>query len=177
MHPFKLRSTIDEVRIISKIRVVVNFLYLSLMGRLSFILLLALILFNSCGKDGCTDETAVNYCKKCKHTDNSCLYNSQVIFWHNQATNDSLLAHNVVYLTYLVKGIIIKQFYLPNTVSSSPPDCGTIGMASTSRTLKINQSQMDYYEIKDDKGNRLWDGYVDFETYSPCIIIQQEYKP
>lgn len=135
------------------------------------------LFISSCGKKGCTDSQATNYCEKCKRNDGSCVYQSQCIFWHNKATNDSLIAHGKTYLFYAVNGIIIKQYFIQTSVSNSPPECKTIGMATTERSLKNDGSHMEYYEIIDNSSNVLWNGYIDFNANSPCIILQQEWKP
>ncbi len=147
-------------------------------------IILAVIIFSfivlsvlSCGQKGCTDKYADNYCSKCKRNDGSCIYQSKCIFWHNKATNDGLLAHNKTALYYIVNGIIVRQYIVVSTVVDAPPECSSTGMAAVGRTLKKDGSHFESFEVRDQNQNVLWNGTIDFNANSPCIVIQQEWKP
>lgn len=55
--------------------------------------------FSSCGKKGCTDADAENYCEKCKKDDGSCTYKATLALWWNQSyanTNVNTYGYQIV---------------------------------------------------------------------------------
>jgi hypothetical protein len=67
-------------------------------------LFVVLVTLSSCGKKGCTDSNATNYCDECKKDDGSCTYKASVQFWYNQ----TLLVLQLLVFTLIVIQIVLK---------------------------------------------------------------------
>ena len=83
------------------------------------LLIVGTTIFSSCGKKGCTDSTATNYCSECKNDDGSCQYNGQVIFWSSSAWGVANCN-----ITVSVEGVTIGTI---TQVYTAPPTCTASG--------------------------------------------------
>lgn len=135
---------------------------------LSTLLASSLLLLNSCGKEGCTDSKAKNYCESCKKSDGSCTYEGEAVFWYNQSIANFLVNDGAVSLTYYVNGQIAGSS-AANIYWTSAPNCGSA--VTIERDLGKNKSQSYSYSIKDQTGWEYWNGNVTIKG-GECVKIQ-----
>ena len=129
---------------------------------LLFLFLAGVILtISSCGKKGCTDSTAQNYCETCKRSDQSCTYQGKIVFWWDKSFHDSLIAQGVSTLKFneievdLGNGGSIVTVGTANASDfwNVAPECNSTG-AFTTETNSITQfnTPVFIYEIKTNTG-------------------------
>jgi len=76
------------------------------------LLFISIMAITSCGKKGCTNKYATNYCWKCKDDDGTCNYKSTMIFWFNKTTSDNLIADGFGYNGYYDIDVIVDYQYV-----------------------------------------------------------------
>ncbi|UKN01797.1 hypothetical protein K6119_18910 [Paracrocinitomix mangrovi] len=125
--------------------------YLSVFG--------ALIMFQSCNKNGCTNPEADNYNPDAKSEDFSCAYTGNVFFWCNPQVSDSLnsLGHSI--LRFEVGGDIVDS---TATVSfaSVAGDCGGVGVMTIPQSFTGNNEWKYKWRVKGDNFVTLYEGFV-----------------
>lgn len=140
------------------------------MKTLFFLSLIAIsAALSSCGKKGCTDADAANYCESCKKTDGSCTYESDVVFWYDKATSDSLYDFGSSSLTFYLDGAIIGSSAI-TVYNLSVPSCGG-GAANASKELGTSKSKTYSYSVKDDLGDEIWAATVTMQG-NTCHPVQ-----
>ena len=94
---------------------------------------LAVTLFTACGKKGCTDAYAANYCDECKKDDGSCSFKGRYVIWIK--TGDISAGESVnVYMDGVYQGNIAVTF-------SSSPECGATGALTIEKDLGKSKSK------------------------------------
>lgn len=131
----------------------------------------AIIILPSCGKKGCTDAQAKNYCEKCKKDDGSCTYEGKIIFWYNQTTANFLVNDGATSLNYYVDGQLIGSSSASVYYTSSP-SCTSNGHASQTKDLGKSKSQSSSYSVKDQTSFEYWSGSVTFDATKECTTYQ-----
>lgn len=129
-----------------------------------------MLTFTNCGKKGCTDSDAKNFCDECKKDDGSCSFQAKGVFWYNQTTSQNLIADGATSLTFYVDGQIIGSSGT-NVYFTSSPSCGQNGSASVTKDLGKNKSQSFSYSIKDQRGKEYWKGTLNMSSANACLAI------
>lgn len=140
------------------------------------IMLFALIIgtmlaLSSCGKKGCTDAVATNYCEKCKKDDGSCTYKGAVQFWYKKATSDSLIADGSTSLTFYVDGAVIGS-YAATVYFTGDPACGQASVVRSEKDLGTSKSKTSTYSVKDQTGFEVWSGSVTYDGTKSCTSYE-----
>lgn len=124
--------------------------------------------FSSCGKKGCVDVDAKNYCDECKKEDGSCTYEGKIVFWNNQSTSTFLVGDGAVTLTYYVDGSLVGSS-AASVYWSGAPNCGQ--SVSVTKDLGKNKSKTSTYSVKDQTGFEYYSGSVTFSA-NTCTSYQ-----
>lgn len=135
------------------------------------IVLISGITLTNCGKKGCTDSNATNYCDKCKKDDGTCTYKATVQFWYNQTTANDLVAIGSTSLTYYIDGVIIGSS-AANVYFAGDPNCTQSGVVRLTKDLGTSKTKSAAYVVKDDFGDIIWEGNVTFDSKNTCFSIQ-----
>ncbi len=128
----------------------------------------------SCKKEktkGCKISYATNYSSTAEEDDGSCLYESKVIFWQNQANAASWSAAGVTALTFYVDNQLIGSC-AASVYNTSSPSCSSGGAASVVKSLGSSKSKSFSYSIKDQTGYVWYTGSVDFDGSVSCTTQQ-----
>lgn len=121
------------------------------------------LLASSCKKEGCTDESAVNYNSKAKKDDGSCTYSGEVVLWWNQNTSSEMQ----IFGSTVVKLYIDGQFVDSKSASTywtSAPDCGTNATMTVTKDLGKDKAKSFSFEIQDQDTDVLWTGTLSFDA-------------
>lgn len=102
-------------------------------------LLFILLSISSCTpekKQGCTNNTAINFNSDADEDNGSCLYNAQETIWWNQDFSDAAEANGVSYFLIYVDGVKLdnEPEYNEN-IFSSVPSCSDANAIVVSRQL------------------------------------------
>lgn len=132
---------------------------------------LAPLTFTSCGKKGCTDKDAKNYCENCKKDDGSCTYEGRVLFWYDQTVSQYLVNNDVSALAIYVDGNLIGS-YASSVYFTSAPDCSTSSVVSKTKDLGKSKTASGTYVVKDaNTGDIYWQGSFTYQAHT-CLTIQ-----
>ncbi len=131
------------------------------------IMIFGILLFTNCGKKGCTDKTATNYCSSCKKDDGTCTFQAKVIFWQKQANASSWGALGVTSLKFYVDGALIGSS-APTIYFSSSPSCSSTGLASVTKDLGSSKSKSFSYSVKDQTNFEWYSGTINLDVANSC---------
>lgn len=138
------------------------------------LLLLGVSLFSACSTtEGCTDNAATNFNSEADDDCNCCQYESNVVFWYNQATAQALVNNGTSTLTYYVDGEIVGSG-AANIYFIRTPECGSNGSITVKKKLGESKSKAYTYEVVDQDGVTVWDGVLNFDA-NTCLKLQLEY--
>lgn len=106
----------------------------------------ALFIFTACKKEGCTDSLAKNYDNEAEKNDNSCTYETSVIFWINANSSTNFKNNMINSIDLYIDGSKVGQM---NTSSDQlvTPECNTVGLTHV-MDLGASNSTSITYEIK-----------------------------
>jgi hypothetical protein len=139
-------------------------------------LFVVLVTLSSCGKKGCTDSNATNYCDECKKDDGSCTYKATIQFWHNQSTANNLINDTPpsTSLKYYVDGSLIGSA-AASVYYTGDPNCTQNGVVRVTKDLGKDKTKSATYKVVDDLGITIWEGNVTFDATKSCTSIQLTY--
>ena len=120
---------------------------------------------------GCKISYATNYKSTAEEDDGSCLYESKIIFWQNQANAASWSGAGVTALTFYVDNQLIGSC-AASVYNASAPSCSSSGAASVVKSLGSSKSKSFSYSIKDQTGYVWYNGSVDFDGSVSCTTQQ-----
>jgi hypothetical protein len=132
-----------------------------------------LLVFSSCNKEGCTDESATNTKGGAKKDDGSCTYKSTVVFWHTNTTKSVLNSQGTTALVYYLDGTQLGTSD-PNIVFSSAPDCSETTAFVRSIAYDQATTKVLSYEVKSQTGQLEFSGTITF-TSDGCIAEELAY--
>ncbi|MFM2284803.1 MAG: hypothetical protein RLZZ543_300 [Bacteroidota bacterium] len=135
---------------------------------------MAVLSFNSCKKEGCTDADADNYDSAAKTDDGSCLYTGEVVFWYNGVSSDNMDLDGITSLTYYLNGEIVGSSSA-TVFWTGAPSCGQAGSITVSKDLGSDYSKSYTYSVKDQDGVLIWDGTQVF-TGNECTKVELTYN-
>lgn len=130
-------------------------------------LLVALVSFNGCKKEGCTDPDSTSYNEKAKKDNGTCQYEGEMVFWYSQTTSAELIADNATSLTIRVDGSVVGS-YATSVYFTGVPTCMQNGAVSVTKDLGGDKSKSYSYSVIDDTGWEYWSGTVTF-TANTCL--------
>lgn len=137
---------------------------------------LALITLNSCETtpiEGCTDPNAINYNYKADINNNSCDFNSDIIFYLDQNAGIFLYNAGVQELTFYIDGVNIGSQYNDNGFFTSEinPECNDPYFTTGS----VFWSNISYHtlswEVEDELGNILFNSSSTLAG-NECLAVQ-----
>lgn len=131
------------------------------------IAILGILLFTNCGKKGCTDTSASNYCSSCKKDDGSCTYKAKVIFWQGNTNASSWGSLGVTSLKFYVDGVLIGSS-AATVYQSSSPSCSSNGLASVTKDLGSSKSKSFSYSVKDETNFEWYSGSISLDANNSC---------
>ncbi len=141
------------------------------MKKLILPIAIMMLTLSSCKKEGCIDSDATNYNVEAKKDNGTCTYESTVVFWWNQSTQDWLyndfLADNVYFY------INDKQFATESALTywTTTPNCGDNGNIEYTYDLAGNKTQAATYKVIDNYGDQVWSGIINFNA-NTCLAIE-----
>ena len=121
---------------------------------------------SSCGKKGCTDQNANNYCDKCKKDDGSCTYKGQVLWWWKQPFRDSCVAYSVANVSVYLDNTFVGTIPVSAQYWSSEPSCDATGTLTVTKDLGKNKNGTYGFYLK------FLDASANVIVTSPSINIQ-----
>lgn len=117
------------------------------------------LLFTSCAKQGCTDSDADNYDPKAKAEDYSCHYTGYHLIYYGYDVARFLSQ----YTTYLHITTSSGQYLVHRADSYAIiPYIGNEGCIQLEQSGGTKHFGSDYVVIKDDDGDNVWTGYVEY---------------
>lgn len=134
---------------------------------------LAVLTFDSCKKEGCTNADADNYDSSAKKDDGSCTYTGRHVIWYNSATAVNLAYDGITSLTYYVDGAVVGSSSA-SVYWTGSPDCGTNGSITVSKNLGTSNSKSFSYSVKDQDDAEVWSGTLNF-VGNQCTAFQLTY--
>jgi hypothetical protein len=120
-------------------------------------------ILSGCKKEGCTDNTAKNFDPKAKKSNNTCQFESSVVFWYGKDVANSAK----------LSGITSFRFYVDNELIGSTasdvywtgaPDCGQNGSMTATKDLGGSKSKAFEYSVRDQLNVERWKGVINFEA-------------
>lgn len=132
---------------------------------IGLIFLLGLLIFTSCKKEGCIDESATNYNEEANIDDGSC-------FYPNEANAIVFFGGNVSYLLNEF-GDTTLHFYVDDIYQTSItsddfvtgyPDCGQANTMSVYKNLGTLQTLTSEFKIYNQDSILIWQGNIKFEA-------------
>src|ERR1035437_1655492 len=110
---------------------------------------------SSCGKKGCTDQNANNYCDKCKKDDGSCTYKGQFMYWWKQPFRDSCVAYGVANVQVFFDNTFAGTMAVSAQYWSTAPSCGASSVLTVTKDLGKNKNATYgyYYKLLDGSAN------------------------
>jgi len=134
-------------------------------------MLMGVLAFTGCKREGCTDRDSAAYDPDAKNDDGSCQYQGEIVFWYDQATADYLTNICVsTSLTYYVDGQVVGSS-AASVFFTGAPNCGQNSTITVTKDLGSVKSKSFSFSIKDDIGDELWNGTDNF-TANTCLIIK-----
>lgn len=127
------------------------------------ILLISGLTLTNCGKKGCTDGDAKNFCDKCKRDDGTCTFEGSIVFWYNQSTSSFLIGDGATSLTYYVNGAVVGSS-ATSVYYGSAPNCGQNASITVTKDLGKDKSKSYTYSVKDQTGFEYYTGTVTFKA-------------
>ena len=134
---------------------------------------LAVLIFDSCKKEGCTNADADNYDSSAKKDDGSCTYSGEMVLWYNITTSVDMAIDGITSLTYYVDGSVVGSSDA-SVYWTGSPECGTNGSITVSKNLGPSNSKSYSYSVKDQDGAEVWSGTLNF-VGNQCTAIQLTY--
>ncbi|MEI6879913.1 MAG: hypothetical protein WCK82_01040 [Bacteroidota bacterium] len=128
---------------------------------------------SGCGKSGCTDANAVNFESGAKKDDGSCTYKGNVVFWYGKTTAASLAAIGSTALTYYVDSKLVGSG-AASVYWTGAPECSQAQSVTITEDLGIAKNKTYSYSIKDQDGDEIWTGVVNF-TANTCLKMELTY--
>jgi hypothetical protein len=128
------------------------------------------LILTSCKKEGCTDSNAKNFDDEAKKDCDCCTYEGDVVIWHDETVATALVSSGVTALTYYVDGIIVGSS-ASSTFWTGAPTCGQNSSVTITKDLGIAKNNSYSYSVKDQNGNELWTGVLNF-TANTCFQLQ-----
>jgi hypothetical protein len=141
-------------------------------------LFLGLIIFGttaltSCKKEGCTDPESVTFSADADSDDGTCKYESNALFWYNQATANGFVSDGATSLTYYVDGQIVGSTST-SVYWTSSPDCGANGSITITKDLGTNKTKVASYSVVDQTGAEYASGTLNFDA-NTCLKTEISY--
>ena len=134
-------------------------------------LVIALLIFTSCGKKGCIDKDAENFCDECKKDDGSCTYVGTVQFWYDKTTSEKLLNDNITSLAVYVDGELIGS-YASSVYFDSSPSCSESSVVRKTKSLGKSKSLNGSYVVKDANDDEtIWQGNFTYQA-NTCLNLK-----
>ena len=135
-----------------------------------FLFLLCSVVFISCKKLGCTNESSRNYDESAQKDDGSCVYESVLKIYFSQAQSNAFVANGVNELKYYLNGKLIGV--VPSTdYSTSAPDC--ISNNSFSTTVGIGKIETKSFSliVRDSSENYISNKALTLKG-NTCVVYQ-----
>lgn len=100
------------------------------------LLLLASVGFQSCKKEGCTVNTAVNYDEKAKENDGSCQFTGSTYTYMSNTTKNNLLNDGIDVINVYIDGSLVGfiDVFAYSSNSGSPCNSSNVGATEKSWT-------------------------------------------
>ena len=149
------------------------FVYVEFMIKLNLYWLLTVVLLISCKKEGCTNSTATNYSAAAKVDDESCVYESNLVFWFDDNTQTILSSSGVTSLSYYLDGSFIGTFNA-STGFDSAPECGDATAFSKAIAYDLSPTKTLSYRVEDQDENEHFSGSVT-AIGDACVPVQLVY--
>lgn len=134
---------------------------------LTIALLMVASILGGCKKEGCTDPDSKNFDDSAKKDDGSCQYEGSVVFWYGQAASAAMQDAEIESLTFYVDGQIVGSS-VSSVYWTGSPDCGSNASITITKNLGNSKNQSFTYSVKDQDGDVLWEGIVNF-TAKTCL--------
>ena len=109
-----------------------------------FLLVACITFFGSCKKLGCTNENSVSYDESAKKDDGSCVYNSDLKIYFNQAQSNAFIGSGIFQLKYYLNSQLIGTVETTE-YSTSVPNC--IFNNSFSTVVSIGKIESKSYSL------------------------------
>lgn len=141
--------------------------------KFSAILMMALLAFASCKKEGCTDGNATNFDEDAKKDDGTCTYEGQAVLWYGQETSEAMVSDWISSLTFYVDGKVVGSS-ASNVYFTGAPDCGAEASVTVTKDLGLTKGKSYEYSVIDDWGDMIWSGILNFEA-NTCMKLELTY--
>jgi len=115
-----------------------------------------MILLSACSKkEGCTINSATNYCDDCEKDDGSCTFSGQYVPWWKQAFRDSCAAYGIANIQVFLDGSFQGTLPVSAQYWTSAPACGSSATLTITKTWQGTTAKdfNAYIKLLDGSGN------------------------
>jgi len=110
------------------------------------------ISFTSCKKEGCTDTIAVNYDESVDRDDNSCTYNSQILFWYDSDLGS--VPYSASDVTFYMNGVALGSS-TGELSRDEVPTCDSTNVVKFDFDMQKSKATFYEYQIRATNGTVL----------------------
>ncbi|MCG3167828.1 MAG: hypothetical protein POELPBGB_03623 [Bacteroidia bacterium] len=145
-------------------------------------LLFILLSISSCTtekKQGCTNNTAINFNSDADEDNGNCMYNAQETIWWNQDFSDAAETNGVSYFLIYVDGVKLdNEPEYDENIFSSAPSCSETSAIVVSRQLAegdiiVLDLVIEAYDVDDNLVESITDE-ITLQTFMVCNYYQVE---
>lgn len=104
------------------------------------------LFFASCTKQGCMDSTAKNYNSKANSSDNSCIYEEELILWSSETTAQDLIDSDITVVKWYVDGQYVGS-HAASEYTTAAPSC-TSGESQLNTIISLGSSKTKIIQLE-----------------------------
>ena len=137
------------------------------------LMLMGVLVYSGCKREGCTDTDSETYDDKAKKDDGSCTYKGVIQFWYGKATADSLVANGSSSLSFYIDNTVIGSS-AANVFFTGDPSCTQTSPTPvrSEKDLGSSKTKTLTYKVVDDTGFEIWSGTNTYDAALVCTSIE-----
>jgi len=131
----------------------------------------SILLISSCSKQGCIDSTAKNYNSKANSSDNSCIYEENLILWQSESSAQELLSDGITAIKWYIDGQFVGSHAAAEYTTMAPTCSSVASQLNTIISFGSSKTKTIVLEAKDQNNNSLGDDILTL-TAGTCQIYE-----